>query len=157
MVERSEGLADWTQYHIQEIQGIRLHVAHISNRLSNQSTQLGHFSHLDSHYYNRSLKYKSSIKLCFYVGTIQRIYLCSDDICSVSTLMLGLIHVEFFNVIMFVLTLTDSLCCAWFVYLFLCWCIYQERKGLALLIGPNWIGSTWRRRQDSVSQTLCFK
>jgi hypothetical protein len=28
--------------------------------------------------------------------------------------------------------------------------------GLALYFGPNWIGSTWRRRQNPVSETLCF-
>jgi hypothetical protein len=38
---------------------------------------------------------------------------------------------------MFVLTLADGLCCAWFVYLILCWCIYPEKKELALLIGPT--------------------
>jgi hypothetical protein len=49
-----------------------------------------------------------------------REFISSDDICSASTLVLGLIHVEFFNVLMFVVTITDGLCCAWFLYLFLC-------------------------------------
>jgi hypothetical protein len=40
-------------------------------------------------------------RLSFYVGTIQRIYLCSDDFCSDSILVLGLIHVEFFNILTF--------------------------------------------------------
>jgi hypothetical protein len=39
-------------------------------------------------------------KICvIYVGIIQRIYLSSDDFYSDSTLVLGLIHVEFFNVL----------------------------------------------------------
>jgi hypothetical protein len=53
MFERSEGFADWTKYHIQEIQGIR---PHVSDRPSDQSPQLGHLSHLDSDYRSRSRK-----------------------------------------------------------------------------------------------------
>jgi hypothetical protein len=37
----------------------------------------------------------------FYVCTIQRVYLSSDDFYSDSTLVLGLIRVEFFNVLVF--------------------------------------------------------
>jgi hypothetical protein len=37
-----------------------------------------------------------SLKLFFYVGTTHRIYLYNDDFDSDSTLVLGLIHVEFF-------------------------------------------------------------
>jgi hypothetical protein len=29
--------------------------------------------------------------------------------------------------------------------------------GLALSIGPYWVGFTWRRRQYPVSETLCFE
>jgi hypothetical protein len=47
MLERSEGLADWTEHHIQETQGIS---SHVSSRSSDQSTQLGHLSHLESRY-----------------------------------------------------------------------------------------------------------
>jgi hypothetical protein len=32
-----------------------------------------------------------------------------------------------------------------------------RRWGLALSIGPNRVGCTWRRRQNPVSETLCFK
>jgi hypothetical protein len=46
-------------------------------------------------------------------GITQRIYLSGDDIYSDSTLVLGLIRVEFFlTFLMFVLTLADGLCCA---------------------------------------------
>jgi hypothetical protein len=31
------------------------------------------------------------------------------------------------------------------------------RQGLTLLIGSNWVGFVWRRRQNPVSETLCFK
>jgi hypothetical protein len=31
------------------------------------------------------------------------------------------------------------------------------RQGLALSIGPNWVGSTWRWKQNPVSETLCLK
>jgi hypothetical protein len=40
-------------------------------------------------------------------------------------------------------------------------CIYPvvlvlvSREGLAPSIGPNWIGNTWRRRQNPVSEMLC--
>jgi hypothetical protein len=34
--------------------------------------------------------------------------------------------------------------------------IYLRRWGLALSIGPNWVGFTWRRRQNPVSETLWF-
>jgi hypothetical protein len=47
MLERSEGLADSTKHHIQEIQGIS---PQVSDRSSNQST------HLDSHFRSRSKK-----------------------------------------------------------------------------------------------------
>jgi hypothetical protein len=89
MLQRSEGLVDWTKHHLQEIQGI---CQHVSGRSSDQSTQLGHLSHLDSRYRSRSQKITilSSVdfvwELCFYVGTIQRICLISDDLYSDSTL-----------------------------------------------------------------------
>jgi hypothetical protein len=103
MLERGEGLADWTRRLVHEIQGIRPHVSDIP---SNQSTQLGHLSHLESHYHSRSKKKRNYIsvqcrlsgKIMFFVGTIQRIYLSSGDICCDNTLVLGLIRVEFFNV-----------------------------------------------------------
>jgi hypothetical protein len=31
------------------------------------------------------------------------------------------------------------------------------RRGLALSIGPNWVGFTWRERQNPVSETSCFE
>jgi hypothetical protein len=30
-------------------------------------------------------------------------------------------------------------------------------QGLALSIGPNWVGFTWGQRQNPVSETLCFE
>jgi predicted GIY-YIG superfamily endonuclease len=51
MLDWSEGLADWNQHHIQEIQGIS---PHVSAGPSDQSTQFGHFSHLDPRYHSRS-------------------------------------------------------------------------------------------------------
>jgi hypothetical protein len=42
--------------YIQEIQGICKESAHMSDRPSNQSTQHGHLSHLDSHYHSSSQK-----------------------------------------------------------------------------------------------------
>jgi hypothetical protein len=32
-----------------------------------------------------------------------------------------------------------------------------RRQGLSLSTGPNWVGPTWRRRQNPVSETLCFE
>jgi hypothetical protein len=74
ILERSEGLADSTEHHLQEIQGID---PHVSGRSSNKSTQPGHLSHLDSHRCTGSQKTTTPAsldyvtKLCFYVGTIQ--------------------------------------------------------------------------------------
>jgi hypothetical protein len=31
----------------------------------------------------------------------------------------------------------------------------NRRQGIALSIGHNWVGSTWRRRHNPVSETLC--
>jgi hypothetical protein len=31
-----------------------------------------------------------------------------------------------------------------------------RRQGISLSFGPNWVGVTWRRRQNPVSETLCF-
>jgi hypothetical protein len=53
MSERSRDLADVTEHHIQEIQAIP---PHVSDSPSDRSTQLGHLSRLDSHYYSRSHK-----------------------------------------------------------------------------------------------------
>jgi hypothetical protein len=64
MLDRSKGLADWTKYHLHEIQG------YVSGRSSDQAARL---THLDSHYHNRSQKTTtlSSVdymgKLCSYV------------------------------------------------------------------------------------------
>jgi hypothetical protein len=97
MLERREGLAHWTEHHIQEIQWIR---PHVSSTSSDQSTQLGHLSHLDSRYHSRSNKtttpsYVDYVwKLCFYVGTRQRIFLFSDDYYSDSTVILTTIAVK---------------------------------------------------------------
>jgi hypothetical protein len=60
MLERSEGLADWTKHHIQEIEGIS---PHISGRSSGQSTQLGHLSHLESQYRSRSQKTETTSRV----------------------------------------------------------------------------------------------
>jgi hypothetical protein len=74
MLERSKGLTDWSKHHIQEIQGIR---PHVSDRPSDQTTQLGLLSHLDYRYHKKN--YNSvqcrlrGENLCFYVGTTQRI------------------------------------------------------------------------------------
>jgi hypothetical protein len=48
MLERGEGFVDRNnKHHKQEIQGID---PHVSDRPSDQSTELGHLSHLDFHY-----------------------------------------------------------------------------------------------------------
>jgi hypothetical protein len=93
MLERSEGLADWTRHCLQEIQGIRLHV---SGRSSDKSTQPGNFSH----YLSRSQKTTTPPSvdyvwnLCFYLGTIQRICLFSDEFYSDSSLTLTTINMK---------------------------------------------------------------
>jgi hypothetical protein len=74
VLERSEGFADRTEPHLQEIQGI---LPHVSGSSSNQSTQLGHHSHLDSHHWSGSqtatTPHTSDYmgKLRFYVSTLQ--------------------------------------------------------------------------------------
>jgi hypothetical protein len=93
----TELLCSWTKHHPQEIQGI---CPHGSCRPSDQSTQLGHLSHLDSYCHSRSQRTPilSSVsyvwKLCFYVGTIQRICICSDDFCSDSTVILTTVSMD---------------------------------------------------------------
>jgi hypothetical protein len=68
MLERHKGLAVLTKHHIQEVQGI---CPHVSDRPSDQSTQLGHLSHLNSCYHSRSKKNYISVqctlsgKICF--------------------------------------------------------------------------------------------
>jgi hypothetical protein len=37
------------------------------------------------------------------------------------------------------------------------WTYSGRRQRLSLSIGPNWAGSTWRHRQNLVSETLCFE
>jgi hypothetical protein len=110
MLERSKGLADEPNMTYRKYK----ESTHVSDRPSDQSTQLGHLSHLDSCYHSRSKKNYNSVqcrlsgKNCvFYVGTTQRISLSSDDFYSYSTLVLGLIRVEFFKC--FVLTPADDL------------------------------------------------
>jgi hypothetical protein len=83
VLEIREGLVDWTEYHLQEVQGIR---PHVSGRSSDQSTQLGHLYHLDYHYCSGSqiTTTPSSVDyvltLCFYVDTMQRICLRFDNL-----------------------------------------------------------------------------
>jgi hypothetical protein len=75
----------------------------------------------DVKYYN-SIQCRLRKKICvFYVGTIQRIYLSSDDFYSDSTLVLGLIRVELFNVLMFCLNshIRFVLCLVCILYLVL--------------------------------------
>jgi hypothetical protein len=52
MAERSEGLADRTQHHLQEIQGTSPHIW-VDNSIGRRSLVIFHF---DSHYYRRSQK-----------------------------------------------------------------------------------------------------
>jgi hypothetical protein len=90
VLERSEGLADWTEHHIQEIQRIR---SHVSAGPSDQSTQSGHLSHLESRYHKpevRKLQFRPVWIVCenCYIGTIQRIRLFCDDFYSDSALIL---------------------------------------------------------------------
>jgi hypothetical protein len=54
MFARSERLSDWTRNQTQEIEGIS---PHVSGTSSNQSAQLGHLSHLESHYRSRSQRW----------------------------------------------------------------------------------------------------
>jgi hypothetical protein len=95
MLETSDSLADWTKYHLQEIQGI---CPHVSGRSFDQSTQLGHLSHLGFHYRSsQKTTLPSSVdyvwKLCLYVGTVQSICLFSDDFDSDSTPILTTIEI----------------------------------------------------------------
>jgi hypothetical protein len=52
-VGKKESFCSLNQNLMQEIQGIR---PHVSDRPSDQSTQLGHLSHLDTRYHSRSKK-----------------------------------------------------------------------------------------------------
>jgi hypothetical protein len=97
--------------------------------------------HSLSHTHTLSLSLCNSVQcglnanICiFYVGTIQRIYLSSDDSCSDSTPVLGLICVEIF---MFCLSSRR-----WFVLCLACIHSLGASTGvwrweLALSIGPN--------------------
>jgi hypothetical protein len=73
-------------------------------------------------------------EIVFCAGTIQRICLFSDDFYSDSTLILATIAMKqcidigarphvcgVLMFLMFVLTITDALCCAWFIKPTLCW------------------------------------
>jgi hypothetical protein len=163
----------WTKHHTQEIQGI---CPHVSGRSSNQSTQLGHLSHLDSHYHSRSQKTTthSSVdyvwKLYFYVGTIQRTCLFNDDFYSDSTLILTKRTMKYFMdlgarphvcgafmFLMFDLILVDDMYCAWFIHPIFCWCWYS-------VIGTSSINRAQLSRfhlktetESSLRNVVCFK
>jgi hypothetical protein len=68
-----------------------------------------------------SIQCRLSGKICVHVGTIQRIYLSSDDFYSDSTLVLGLIHVEFLFWLNFCRWFV-----LWFVYPISYWCRCPE-------------------------------
>jgi hypothetical protein len=83
MLERSEGLADWTKHHLLKIQGIR---PHVSGRLSDHIAQLGQslpdglpLSQQKSENYS-SVQCGLVWKMCFCVDTIQRICLFRNDL-----------------------------------------------------------------------------
>jgi hypothetical protein len=87
MLKRSEGLADSTKHHLQKIQEIR---PHVSGRSSDQSTQLGHLSHLSPMMAAEVRKlqlYPVQIMCESCAGIIQRICLFSEDFYSDSTLI----------------------------------------------------------------------
>jgi hypothetical protein len=133
MLERSEGLADWTKHHLQEIQE-STHMSMVVHPISEPSLDI---SHPNSHYHSRSQKTTapSSVdytwKLCSYFGTIQIICLLSDGFNSDSTLIWTTAMKQcmdigprprvwnFLIILIFALTLADGLCCAWFIYLLL--------------------------------------
>jgi hypothetical protein len=80
MLECSEGLADWAQHHIQEIQGIS---PHVSAGPSDQSTQFGHLSHLDCRYHSRSQETETPSSV-FWLGKF--CFPCVDTIRSITSL-----------------------------------------------------------------------
>jgi hypothetical protein len=78
MLERREGLADRTQHHTQEIQGIR---PHVSARPSDQSTQLGHLPLSEQMAENyTSVQCSLYKKFVFFAGIIQIIYFFNDGL-----------------------------------------------------------------------------
>jgi hypothetical protein len=51
--------------------------------------------------------------------------------------------------------LSQMVCAVLGMYTLTCVGAGVLRQGPALSTGPNWVGSTWRRRQNPVSETLC--
>jgi hypothetical protein len=65
-------------------------------------------------------------RLCVKIVFLCWCRLFSDDFYCNGILVLGLTCVEFFMSIIFILTLADGLCSAWFLYPILCWCRCPE-------------------------------
>jgi hypothetical protein len=143
MLERSEGLTDWTKHYLQEMQGIR---PHVSGRLSDQSTQLGHLSHLHSHHWGRSqtTKTPSSLgnmgKLCFYYTNAS---FKLRFICYLEIFVCLNFKFRYFCVYKYIY--------AYFCLIILLYCIYRSMEYVLLLVFSNvWSDSvvgwaTWSR------------
>jgi hypothetical protein len=120
-----EGLEYWTEHRIHEIQGTR---SHVSNVPFDQSTHLGHLSHLDSCYHSRSKKTTTPsgvdwvgelvfFRLVPYREFSLQCWLLFWEFSGATPHMCDVLVFQYF-----VLTLADGLCCAWFPYPVLCWC-----------------------------------
>lgn len=57
---------------------------------------------------------------------------------------------------MFVLTLAVALCCVKFIYPILCLVMASGDRDQLYPLGPTDWAFTWKRRQNSVSEMLCF-
>jgi hypothetical protein len=95
---------------------------HVCGRSAYQSTQFGHFSHLDSRYRSRSRKSRapSSVDLVanlVFLFLVQYGKLVSPVMSSVLTVPCCRSHMcGIFNNLMFVLALADGLYCTWLLY-----------------------------------------
>jgi hypothetical protein len=168
MFESSEGLADWTRHHVQEIHGIR---PRVSAGPSDLPAQLLHLSHPVSHYCSRSQKTETpsnvdyAWKLCVYVGTIQRICLFSDDFYSDSTRIVTTTAVNecinvdgvFLAFLIFVLILAGGLCCAWFIYPVLCWLWFPEMGASSIDQAQLSRFRLKTETESNLRKAVCFK
>jgi hypothetical protein len=157
MMEWSEGFADGTKHHIQEIQCLIDHpISQPSLDISPIWTPIIAAEVRKLHTTPPSVDWVGKFVFLMLVPYGEFHPSSNDFYLNISGAR-PYIRVEIFNILRFCLSSRRwfVLCLACIPHLGVGTGVRRER--LTLSIGPIWVGSTWRRRENPISETLCFE